>query len=141
MLKEVDDARRRAIECLAGELIPVLDNFHLALGARSQADAHAGRVDPDAIVDGLRMVKSMLEGVLERHGLAEIPSEQCEFDPNLHEAVGVDANSRAAPGQIVQVMARGYWLGDRVLRPSRVIVSGTPDGASREPERGHGSGD
>ncbi|MBI5849749.1 MAG: nucleotide exchange factor GrpE [Planctomycetes bacterium] len=132
MLKDADDARRRAIEGLAAELLPVLDNFHLALGARTSSEPGGAAGPSDAIADGVRMVRSMLEGVLERHGLAEIPSLQCEFDPNLHEAVGVDATSEVPPGRIVRVMARGYYLGERVLRPSRVIVSGATDGASRQ---------
>lgn len=133
MHKEVDEARRRAIEGLAAELLPVIDNFHLALGAKSQADASQGHIDPAAIVDGLRMVKSMLEGVLERHGLSEIQSEGAAFDPNVHEAVGVDNSGGAEPGRVVTVMARGYRLGDRVLRPSRVVVSGGVE-SGREPK-------
>ncbi|MFO1051550.1 MAG: nucleotide exchange factor GrpE [Planctomycetota bacterium] len=130
MHKEIEEARRKSLEGLTAELLPVLDNFHLALGARSEQEAATGAINADAIVDGLRMVKSMLEGVLERHGLSEIRSDGCEFDPNVHEAVGVDSGSGAPPGRIVQVMARGYRLGERVLRPSRVIVAGSTDAAS-----------
>ena len=133
MHKEVDEARRRAIEAITSELLPVLDNFHLALGARSQAEADAATTQADAVVDGLRMVKSMLEGVLERHGLSEIPSAGAVFDPNIHEAVGVDTQSDSEPGRVVQVMARGYRLGDRVLRPSRVLVSGEAPASPGDP--------
>lgn len=131
MQRDVEDARRRAIEALAAELLPVLDNFHLALGVKDQQEAGQGTFDAQAIVDGLRMVKSLLESVLERHGLSEIRADGADFDPNLHEAVGVDADSDAEPGRITQVMLPGYRLGDKVLRASRVIVRGDTDDAAR----------
>ena len=138
MHRDVADARQRAIEGLAAELLPVLDNFHLALGVKDQQDAGQGEFDAELIVDGMRMVKSLLESVLERHGLSEIRSEGQTFDPNLHEAVGVDAESRAEPGKITQVMQRGYRFGDKILRASRVVVRGDTDGApsSRGDDRG-----
>jgi molecular chaperone GrpE len=124
MHREVDEARRRALEGLTAELLPVLDNFHLALGVKDQQETGSGSFDPDAVVEGMRMVKSLLESVLERHGLSEIPADGCSFDPNLHEAVGVDTISDAAAGQVTQVVQRGYRIGDKVLRASRVLVRG-----------------
>ncbi|MBK8976591.1 MAG: nucleotide exchange factor GrpE [Planctomycetes bacterium] len=128
-LKDVEDARRRAIEGMAAELLPVVDNFHLALGATEQGDQQEG-FDIRTIVEGMRMVRSMLESVLERHGLAEIPATGTAFDPNLHDAVGVDSSAESTPGTVTRVMQRGYRIGDKVLRPSRVIVSGQPDAES-----------
>jgi molecular chaperone GrpE len=141
MLKDAEDARRRAVEGLAAELIPVLDNFHLALGATAVGSSSGAPASAEVIADGMRMVRSMLEGVLERHGLAEIPSADREFDPNLHEAVGVEPTNTVPPGRVVRVMARGYYLGERVLRPSRVVVSGAADSASRPGSHAPGQAD
>lgn len=122
-LKDVQEARQRSVEAVAAELLPVLDNFHLALGATEQGESQEN-FDIGAIVEGMRMVRTMLEGVLERHGLSEIHAAGTSFDPNLHDAVGIDQASAAAPGTITQVVQRGYRIAEKVLRPSRVLVSG-----------------
>lgn len=118
--KDLQDARQRAIEAISLELLPVLDNFHLAMGAANSDEA----ADANAMVEGLTMVRGMLEGVLANFGVKEIPAEGQSFDHNLHEAVGVDQDGEAEPGQITKVMQRGYTIGDKVLRASRVMVRG-----------------
>ncbi len=120
-IKEIDETRQRTLEAVTGELLPVLDNFHLALGATEQGERQDG-FDVQTIVEGMRMVRSMLESVLERHGLSEIRTAGEKFDPALHEAVGVDQESDADPGTVTRVVQRGYRLGDKILRPSRVMV-------------------
>jgi molecular chaperone GrpE len=124
MHKEVDDARRRAVEGMSTELLPVLDNFHLALGV---TDGDAGAYDPATVVEGMRMVKSLLESVLERHGLKEITAQGQPFDPNRHEAVGVDTESDCDEGVVTQIVQRGYTIGDKVLRATRVLVRGSTE--------------
>lgn len=128
---EMDDARRRAIEGLTSELLPVLDNFHLALAAHEQQD----QGDEHAMVEGVRMVRSLLQGVLERHGLAEIPALGVAFDPNVHEAVGMDDVAGVEAGHVARVMQIGYTMGERVIRPTKVIVAGRiqGDAAADEP--------
>ncbi len=121
---ELGEARSRAIEVLTAELLPVLDNFYLALQAQDNATELSD--DVKMMFEGLKMVRSLFEGTLERHGLAEIPTAGATFDPNVHEAVGVDTESDAAPGTITSVMQRGYRFNDKILRASRVIVAGEP---------------
>jgi molecular chaperone GrpE len=122
--KELEEARTRAVEAMAGELLPVLDNFHLALAAHEQHEIGAAQQEAHSIIEGVKMVRSMLEGVLERHGLAEISSEGEIFDPDKHEAVGVDPDAPLEPGRVTRVLQRGYSFQDRVLRPSKVHVAG-----------------
>ncbi len=117
--QEVDDSRRRALEGLTQELLPVLDTFSMALSA---ADNEA--TDANSIVEGVKMVQTLLAGVLERHGLTEIPAEGQPFDPLRHEAVAVEPHDEMPEGQIVRVLQTGYQLGDRVVRHSRVVVAG-----------------
>lgn len=121
-LKEMELARSTAAEGLASDLLPVLDNFHLALDAHEQHTAGDSRSEAHALIEGLRMVRSLLEGTLERHGVREIVGHGSPFDPNVHEAVGLDTESEIAPGHVARVLQRGYYLGDKVLRPSRVLV-------------------
>lgn len=127
--KEVEDARRRGLEGMAQELLPVLDNFSAALQA---FDEQADKADAGALVEGVRMVGSLLQAALERNGVQQIPALGRTFDPNVHEAVGVEPRRDVAPGQITRVLQAGYQLGDRVIRPSRVMVAGEPPAAAPE---------
>lgn len=136
--KELEDSRKRTLEGLAQELIPVVDNFHLALEAHEQHEQSAAqRSEAHALVEGVKMVKSLLQGVLERHGVVEIPTRGKPFDPAQHEAVGIAESHEVAPGQVVQVLQRGYMLGDRVIRPSRVLVSAPPKPGTPKPAPGN----
>lgn len=121
-LKEMEQVRGAAAEALASELLPVLDNFNLALEAHEQHVSSEGISEAHALVEGLRMVRSLLAGTLERHGLREISGHGEPFDPNVHEAVGLDSQSAVTPGHVAKVLQRGYYFGERVLRPSRVLV-------------------
>ena len=119
---EMQQARTVAVESLARELLPVLDNFNLALESHDQQAATGNKSDAEALVQGLRMVRALFEAALEQHGVREIEGHGHPFDPNKHEAVGIDASGDAAPGHVAKVLQRGYFLADRVLRPSRVLV-------------------
>lgn len=138
--KELDQARGHAMEGFATELLPVLDSFHLALGAHQNAESQEP-IEDRSMLDGLNMVRSLLEGALERHGLVEILAQDADFDPNLHEAIGLDPSSDMPPGKVTQVVQRGYMMGGKVLRASRVLVSGemqdtegSPDQDAKPPE-------
>ena len=126
--QEMDDSRRRVLEGLTQELLPVLDTFSMALAA---AD-HQG-TDPKTLLEGVRMVRTMLSSVLEHHGLVEIPAEGRPFDPQRHEAVAVEPAPDKAEGTIVRVLQTGYLLGDRVVRHSRVVVAGASDSDVAKP--------
>lgn len=115
--KEMEQVRGAAIEALAGELLPVLDNFHLALESQDNQEGNM-----QSLVQGLRLVRSLLEGALERHGLREMKCGGEPFNPSLHEAVGLDTTADVAPGHVARVLQRGYYLGEKLLRPSRVLV-------------------
>lgn len=117
--QELEDGRRRTLEGLTQELLPVLDTFSMALSA---ADNDA--VDGKSIVEGVKMVRTLLASVLERHGLVEIPAEGKMFDPLRHEAVAVEPDESQPEGTILRVLQTGYMVGDRVVRHSRVVVAG-----------------
>lgn len=129
--QDVDDSRRRIVEGYTQELLPVLDNFRLALQAW---DERSEQTDPQSLIEGVRMVLASFRGALERHGLAEIEADGKAFDPAHHEALGVEPRTDVPPGRVVRVVMPGYLLGDRVLRHAKVIVSGEPP-APAEPPR------
>jgi molecular chaperone GrpE len=105
-----------AHERLVRDLLPILDDLERALEA-------AERHEEAALVDGVRLVQQSLRGALEKEGLAEIPADGA-FDPHVHEAVLSRPGDGAEPGTVLEVVQRGYRLGDRVVRPARVIVAG-----------------
>ena len=105
----------RASERLVTKLLPVLDDLERALAAA--ADHEEAKV-----IAGVEMTKSALAAALASEGLEEIEAEGA-FDPHVHEALLAQPVEGVEPGSIVQVVQRGYRLGDAVLRPARVIVA------------------
>jgi molecular chaperone GrpE len=104
----------RAAERLVRELLPVLDDLERALQA---AEEH----EEARLEEGVRLVHRQLAGALRKEGLEEIPTDG-EFDPHLHEAL-LAQPADAKEGTVIQVLQKGYRLGDRVLRPARVVVA------------------
>jgi molecular chaperone GrpE len=109
----------RAHERLVKELLPVVDDLERALVA---AEEH----EEARLEEGVRLVHRELRDVLSKEGLVEIETDG-EFDPHVHEAL-LTQPSAEEDGAILQVIQKGYRLGDRVLRPARVVVSqGSPE--------------
>ena len=104
-----------AHERLVRELLPVLDDLERTLEA-------AERHEEAALVDGVRLVERSLRKALEKEGLVEIEADG-RFDPHVHEAMLTQAREDAEPGTVVEVLQRGYRVGDKVVRPARVIVA------------------
>ena len=107
----------RANERLVKELLPVLDDLGRALEA---AEEHEGA----KLEEGVRLVHRALADVLAKEGLAEIDTIG-KFDPHVHEAL-LSQPSEADEGSVIQVLQKGYKLGDRVVRPARVVVAAAP---------------
>jgi molecular chaperone GrpE len=114
------NARREAEEArgkLVSELLPVLDNLDRTIHA-----AQAGRGDP-ALLEGVRLVRRQLEGVLRGYGVERIEAVGQRFDPGVHEAIGMIAVSDPQRhGVIVQQVEPGYRFGNRLLRAAKVSV-------------------
>ncbi|CAN5262145.1 hypothetical protein BH09ACT13_BH09ACT13_13110 [soil metagenome] len=123
---EFENYRKRAVreqerlvahahERLVRELLPVLDDLERTLDA-------AERHEEAALVEGVRLVEQSLRKVLEKEGLLEIAADG-SFDPHVPEAVLAQPSADAEPGTVVEVVQRGYRLGDKVVRPARLIVA------------------
>lgn len=104
-----------AHERLVRELLPILDDLERALEA-------AERHEEATLVEGVRLVEKALRSALVKEGLAEIPTDG-PFDPHVHEAMLAQPSGKAEPGSVLEVVQRGYCLGDKVVRPARVIVA------------------
>ncbi|HEY2937280.1 MAG TPA: nucleotide exchange factor GrpE [Gaiellaceae bacterium] len=105
----------RAHERVVKELLPILDDLERALEA-------AGGHEEAKLEDGVRLVHRALADLLAREGLAEIATDGA-FDPHVHEALLAQPAEDAEPGHVLQVLQKGYRLGDKVVRPARVIVA------------------
>jgi molecular chaperone GrpE len=77
------------------------------------------------VLDGVRLVHRSLSDLLAKQGLAEIATDG-KFDPHVHEAL-LTQPSDAEEGSIIEVVQKGYKLGDKVLRPARVVVASAPE--------------
>ena len=104
----------RAHERLVKELLPVLDDLERALKAAEQHEEAT-------LEEGVRLVHRELDEALRREGLAEIETNG-RFDPHVHEAL-LSQPSEQDEGSILEVVQKGYRLGDRVVRPARVVVA------------------
>jgi molecular chaperone GrpE len=108
----------QANERLVKELIPVLDDLGRALEAASEHEEAK-------LEEGVRLVHRALSDLLTKEGLAEIETEG-KFDPHVHEAL-LSQPSDEEEGSVIEVVQKGYKLGDKVLRPARVVISRRED--------------
>jgi molecular chaperone GrpE len=96
-------------------LLPIIDDLERAL---DNVDAHLAGL---TWLDGIRLIHRKFEALLEMNGVAEIPADGQDFDPNVHEAV---MYAEGETGKVLNVAQKGYTLGGRVLRPAMVVVGG-----------------
>ncbi|HET7454488.1 MAG TPA: nucleotide exchange factor GrpE [Solirubrobacterales bacterium] len=111
---DVQAAQVRGKVAVAREVIDAVDNLERALEA---AD------DGAALREGVEMVLSGLRETLKRNGVDVVDPKGEKFDPNLHEALSTMPVEGAESGTVVEVMQKGYALGDQLVRPARVVVS------------------
>jgi molecular chaperone GrpE len=107
--RDQQELAARAHERLVRELVPVLDDLERAL-------AHEGNLE-----DGVRLIHRQLDEALTKEGLVEVETAGM-FDPHTQEAL-LAQPSDEAEGTVIEVLQKGYRLGDLVLRPARVVIS------------------
>ena len=116
-LREQTARTASASQALVARLLPVLDNFELAVSAAEQSR------DFDRMLKGVEMVFGELREVLEGEGLVRIEAEGKPFDPERHEAVIAVEEEDTEPGMVVDIVRAGYELRGKVLRPAMVKVA------------------
>ncbi len=120
--KENDEIRttvkQRTTESVIMDFLPVIDSFDMAMGNSAAWEA----VDKNWRV-GVEYIYSQLNTTLDNHGISAIDSVGVEFDPNLHEPMKTeDTEDTAQDHKIAQIIQKGYKMGDKVIRPARVVV-------------------
>ena len=119
--EDADKQKKYAVEPVVRDLLAVIDNLERAIAEAAKAG------DAGPLKVGVTATIAMFLDVLKRHGVKRIDTAQgSTFDPNQHEAVMEQPTNDVEPGGVYQVLAQGYLLHDRVLRPATVIVASAP---------------
>jgi molecular chaperone GrpE len=120
MAAEVQAAAARGKSELIREVVPVLDDLERGL--------QAAGLDPegdsdDGLAHGVLLVFRSLRDSLARNGVEAVDPKGEKFDPTLHEALSTQPVDGVEAGTVVEVMQKGYRLGEQLIRPARVVVS------------------
>jgi len=124
--QEREELERLANAALVINILPILDDMERAL---TSVDARLAGL---TWIDGIRLIYRKFQAVLEASGVREIKAEGEDFDPRFHEAV---MYGEGEEGKVISEVQKGYMLGDRVIRPSAVVIGRGP----KEDERREGS--
>ena len=120
--KRIERERReqadRAVGDLLQELLLVVDDFDRALETMP-VDAPGA----DARRKGVELIHAKLHDVLKKRGVRPIEALGADFDPNVHQAVMHEASPGHRDGEVIGELAKGYMMGDRLLRPAMVKVA------------------
>lgn len=115
--KEKIELTKTAAEDLIVELLPIMDDFDRAIKSAEETK------DCDAVKEGMELIYNKLNGILTRKGLAEIEAMGKEFDTDFHEAISyIPSPSDDMKGKVIDAVEKGYTLGDKVIRYSKVVI-------------------
>jgi molecular chaperone GrpE len=118
--KRVERDRREQAEALTAnalsDLLPIVDDLERALKAPSGGDV-------DAFRKGVELIHRQMTELLRKRGVKTIDAVGADFDPRYHQAVVQESSPDHREGEVMEEFARGYMLGDRLLRPAMVKVA------------------
>lgn len=116
-LKERMELTRSAGESLLVNLLPVMDDFDRAIQLMESS------ADVKGMQEGLKLIYGKMKDFLKQNGVKEIDALNKEFDTDLHEAVTkIPAPEEKMKGKVVDVVQKGYYLNDKIIRYSKVVV-------------------
>ena len=119
---EIDKARKFALERFAGELLPVADNLERALQVADPANEAI-----KGIVEGVELTLTSFVNTIEKFGMKVLDPQGQPFNPEQHQAMGMQENAELPPNTVLAVMQKGYEINGRLLRPAMVMVTRAPD--------------
>ena len=120
-MKEKQETLKYGNEALIKEFIPVVDNLEMALDHASKTD------DSKGVLEGVQLTLNEFLKVLEKSGIKRVDAVGKTFDPNLHEAVYQEERDDMEPDTVISEFQKGYLLNERLIRPSRVVLSKKPE--------------
>ncbi len=104
------------------QFLPVVDNFERALSSLETSEG-----DAEALLHGVELIHKQFKDALSKLGLEVVEAVGHAFDPHVHEAVTTEATDKHKENTVIQEFQRGYKIGDRLLRPSKVKVASSPE--------------
>jgi molecular chaperone GrpE len=116
------EAHNRVVAEAARKLLPVVDNLARALDAERSIEANESK-EFKHFLHGVELISKQLNEVLDSFGVQPIAAVGERFDPHIHEAVVTEASDKYEPDTVIEELARGYRIGDRLLRPAMVKVA------------------
>lgn len=116
--REVDEASLSAVQRLLPAFLPTMDNLERALEVAGPG------ASVEQLARGIQMVRDEFMGALRKHGIEAVPSLGVPFDPTIHDALQQVDSPDHPPGVVVREFERGYRMGERLIRPARVIIAG-----------------
>jgi molecular chaperone GrpE len=116
------ETHNRIVGEIARTLLPVVDNLTRALEAERSVQNRESK-EFRHFLHGIELISKQLNDVLESFGVSAIEAVGKRFDPHIHEAVVTEPSNEYEPDTVIEEIARGYKLGDRLLRPSMVKVA------------------
>lgn len=114
IVKEKDNMNLTITSDILADFLPIMDNFEKAMNSETKDSAYK---------NGIEMIFNQIKDMLSRFGLQEIESLNTTFDPNLHEAVMHIDDDKFGEKEIIEVLRKGYRIGDKVIRHSMVKVA------------------
>lgn len=115
--REHQEQMRYAAEKVLSDLLPALDNLDMAIQYGSTHEACKN------MMQGIEMTRKQLLEAVNKNGLVSVGEDGEEFNPAIHEAIGMEVREGLPKGSVSRVMQRGYKLNDRLLRPAKVMVN------------------
>lgn len=141
---ELENFKKRAfkerLEAVKFGWEPVAREFLVVLNDLDKALKYSQTNPTKSLLDGLKMVSKNFGNVLEKGGVLPIDVSSRKFDPNLHEAVGMEHSAQVPEGEILSEKERGYTLHGRLLRPAKVIVSKGPEKSGQKSQKSDETG-
>lgn len=117
-LREFEQARKFGVERLLNDLLPVIDSLEQGIKAAEVSGAAV-----DSLKQGSEMTLRMLQKAADSHGLTVVDPQGQAFNPDQHQAIGMQPSSEVPADHVLAVLQKGYRLHDRLVRPALVMVS------------------
>jgi molecular chaperone GrpE len=128
--KEMEEHELKAREEIVCDFLEVADNLERAITSWNESD----KKDVQSVLSGVDLVLRLFRSKLERWSVTVLDSKGKPFDPYVHHAVSQLPSPNVLPGTVLQEVQKGYWMGERLLRPASVVVASAPVPATGDNE-------
>ena len=123
--KAVENAHKFALEGFVTNLLPVLDSFQKGVETARSSEHEKNQMQ--ATVEGMELSLKLFSDILEKAGVTQIDPLGEPFNPDFHQAMTMVESNESEPGSVIEVIAKGYSLNERLVRPAMVIVAKEPN--------------